>query len=137
MRKFNKFYWQSLRQVYDFDTAIKIENNMINVINEYTKKHNLKGWEKKSFIRQIKSAFFYFYKYKENDRYTSGIFKNYNIFPYENIMSFTHNILTKYGSAYIEKRKQYLRWCDANQISPRKYKYWKQTIDSIGGSAFM
>ena len=137
MKKLSKYHIQSLRQVYDFDTVMKINNNIINLINEYTKKHNLKGWEKKSFIRQIKSAFFYFYKYKENDRYTSGIFKNYNIFPYENVMSFTHNILSKYGSAYIEKRKQYLRWCDANQISPRKYKYWKQTIDSIGGSAFM
>tara|TARA_X000000950_G_C13364030_1_gene437600 strand:+ start:67 stop:480 length:414 start_codon:yes stop_codon:yes gene_type:complete len=137
MKKLSKYQIIGLRQVYDFDTVMKINNNIINLINSYTKKHNLKGWEKKCFIKEIKCAFFLFYKWKENDKYTSRIFQKYNILPYDNVMSFSYNIFTKFGSAYIEKRKQYLRWCDANDIAPREYKYWKQTIDAKKGSYFM
>ncbi len=137
MKKLSKYQIIGLRQVYDFDTVMKINNNIINLINSYTKKHNLKGCEKKYFIKEIKSAFFFFYKYKENDKYTSRIFQKYNILPYDNVMSFTHNIFSKFGSAYIEKRKQYLRWCNANQITPREYNYWKHTIDLNEGYGFM
>jgi|TARA_E500000178_G_C16476061_1_gene510932 hypothetical protein len=137
MRKLKKYQFQSLRQVYDFDTVMKINDNIINLINSYTKQHNLKGWKKKYFITEIKSAFFFFYKYKENDKYTSRIFQKYNILPYDNVMSFSYNIFSKFGSAYIEKRKQYLRWCDANDTAPREYKYWKQTIDTKKGNYFM
>ena len=137
MRKLSRDQFKSLRRVYDFDTVIKINNNIINLINTYTKKHNLKGFWKKYFVIQIKTAFVEFYLSREINFYNSDIFQKYNILPYDNVMSFTHNIFSKFGSAYIEKRKQYLRWCDANQIVPREYKYWKQTIDSNEGYGFM
>ena len=53
MKKLSKYQIIGLRQVYDFDTVMKINNNIINLINSYTKKHNLKGWKKKFFIKEI------------------------------------------------------------------------------------
>jgi hypothetical protein len=137
MRKLLKYQWQSLRRVYDFDTVLKIEKNIINLINTYTKNRDLTRFEKKYFIIEIKSAFVEYYLNREINFYNSDIFQKYNILPYDNPMSFTHNIFSKFGSAYIEKRKNYLRWCDANQIAPREYKYWKQAIDSYKDCRFM
>ena len=136
-KKLYKYQIKNLRRVYDFDTVLKIEKNIVNLIDSYTKNRDLTRFEKKYFIIQIKSAFVEYYSNREINFYNSDIFQKYNILPYDNPMSFTHNILSKFGSAYIEKRKNYLRWCKANQIEPREYKYWKLAIDASEDFSFM
>ena len=105
MRKLSRTQWQLLRMNYDLDTVWQIQQNIIEIINKYSKDHNLKGFWKTYFTRQIKSAFVDFYHYmpRKSDYdpmfldHSSRIFKKYNIVPYDNVMSLKYNILSKFG----------------------------------------
>jgi len=145
MRKLTRKQWQELRVNYDSDTVWQIQQNIIDIINKYSKEHNLKGFHKKMFIFEIKSAFVSFYNLMPRDFYYQSMFINlnkeifakYNIKPYDNVMSLKYNILSKFGNAWKEKRKQYLRFCTENNVEPRKYENWKHTLYMSGSRNFI
>ena len=109
MRKLTRKQWQTLRMNYDSNTVWQIEQNIIEIVNKYSKDHNLKGFWKTMFIREIKYAFVNFYDLmprKSNNfqlilNNALRILRKYNIVPYDNVMSCKYNILSKFGNAYI------------------------------------
>tara|TARA_R100000773_G_C4181983_1_gene91308 strand:+ start:311 stop:748 length:438 start_codon:yes stop_codon:yes gene_type:complete len=143
MRKLSRNQRQTLRRYYDLETVWQIEENIVELINKYSKDNNLKGIWKKMFINDIKYAFvdFYYYmprKSDDNQMFLNNalrILKKYNIVPYDNVMSLKYNILSKFGNAWTEKRETYLRWCRANDLTPREYQAWRNSLelDDRGG----
>lgn len=143
MRKLSRNQKQTLWRNYDLETVWQIQENIIEIINKYSKDHNLKGFWKTYFIREVKNAFVDFYHYMPRKSDYSQMFlndalrilKKYNIVPYDNVMSFKYNILSKFGNAWAEKRKLYLRWCRANDLTPREYQAWRNSLelDDRGG----
>jgi hypothetical protein len=105
MRKLSKTQWRTLRRNYDLDTVWQIQQNIIEIINKYSNDHNLKGFWKTYFIREIKSAFVTFYDLmpRKSDYHQMflnnalRVFTKYNIVPYDNVMSLKYNILSKFG----------------------------------------
>lgn len=145
MRKLSRNQRQTLRRYYDLETVWQIEKNIVELINKYSKDNNLKGFWKKMFISDIKYAFvdFYYYMPRKSDynqmflNNALRILKKYNIVPYDNVMSFKYNILSKFGNAWTEKRKTYLRWCFANDTTPREYQAWKESLELSGRGGFL
>lgn len=145
MRKLTRKQWQTLRMNYDSNTVWQIEQNIIEIVNKYSNDHNLKGFWKTIFTREIKSAFVTFYDLMPRKSQTFQMFINnalrvlrkYNIVPYDNVMSFKYNILSKFGNAWKEKRKEYLRFCTENNVEPRKYENWRNTLEMSGSRTFV
>jgi len=147
VKKLTRKQWQTLRMNYDYNTVWQIEQNIIEIVNKYSKDHNLKGLWKTMFIRETKNAFVTFYDLmpKKSDYDLHQMFLNnalrvlrkYNIVPYDNVMSFKYNILSKFGNAWKEKRKEYLRFCTENNVQPRKYENWRNTLEMSGSRTFL
>ena len=145
MRKLSKRQWRTLRKNYDLDTVWQIQQNIIEIINKYSKDHNLKGFWKTYFTSEIKNAFVTFYDLmpKKSDYHQMfldnalRVFRKYNILPYDNVMSFKYNILSKFGNAWTIKRKEYLRYCDANNLTPREYQVWRNSLELTDRGGFL